>query len=178
MKGKKHKPLNNNEVMSLLQYRETFGRAVRQRSVRSDSTKSSAGTLPIYMYTKVSQAEIPAVHLGLPIHNHRLQNGTTANPIGNATNALDDTPKANTHGVDAQVADVADVRKLDALQLAEDVRAPEVDVLAHQIRADHYAEDSSDDHVDSIIILDKNLKHIAVKTYDSWNTYMYNLRGR
>ena len=163
MKGKKHKPPNKNEVMSLLQCRATFGRAVRQRFVRSDSTQSSAGTLPIYMYTKVSQAEIPEVNLSLPIHNHRLQNGATANPIGNVTNAIDDIPETNTHGVDAQVADVADVRKLDALQLAEDVHASEVDVLAHLIRADPSAEDSSDDHVNCIIILDKNLKHIAVK---------------
>ena len=138
----------------------------------SDPTAQNPQQAP-YRYTCIQKYHKPKYlrNLSLPIHNHRLQNGATANPIGNVTNAIDDIPEANTHGVDAQVADVPDVRKLDALQLAEDVLAPEVDVLAHQIRADPSAEDASDDHVDSIIILDKNLKHILLE-HHTCTTYV------
>ena len=41
-------------VRKFLEYRENFGKGVRQRSVRSDTTKENAGSLPQYLYTKVA----------------------------------------------------------------------------------------------------------------------------
>ena len=43
--------LNENEVKALLRYREMYGKGVRQRSVRADTTKYNAGTLPLNLYT-------------------------------------------------------------------------------------------------------------------------------
>ena len=40
-------------VRKLLEYRESFGKGVRQRSARSDTTKENAGSLPQYLYIKV-----------------------------------------------------------------------------------------------------------------------------
>ena len=40
------------KVRVLLEYRQSFGKATRQRNVRGDYTKDKAGTLPLYMYSE------------------------------------------------------------------------------------------------------------------------------
>ena len=42
--------LSRDDVKLLLEYRERFGKGVRQRSVRADTTKYNAGTLPLHLY--------------------------------------------------------------------------------------------------------------------------------
>ena len=42
--------MSDNQMKALLTFRERFGKGVRQRSVRSDTTKHNAGTLPINLY--------------------------------------------------------------------------------------------------------------------------------
>ena len=44
--------LNNEDIKRLNDWRNEFGRRVRQQSVRNSFTKDKAGTLPFYIYTK------------------------------------------------------------------------------------------------------------------------------
>ena len=48
------KPVNLSveDTASLLEYRSRFGRCVRQRTVRGDTTKERPGNLPQYMYKR------------------------------------------------------------------------------------------------------------------------------
>ena len=43
--------LNNEDIKRLNDWRNEFGRRVRQQSVRNSFTKDKAGTLPFYIYT-------------------------------------------------------------------------------------------------------------------------------
>ncbi len=47
---RKKGPNDRAEVVQLLEYRASFGRGVRQWSVRGNSTKNSSKTMPTYMY--------------------------------------------------------------------------------------------------------------------------------
>ncbi|CAC5420038.1 unnamed protein product [Mytilus coruscus] len=49
-KGERVHALPKEDVRLLLEFREKFGKGVRQRSVRSDNTKFNAGTLPLVLY--------------------------------------------------------------------------------------------------------------------------------
>ena len=51
-KFKHDKPPNitREDIKTMYEYREKFGKGLRQRSIRSDTTKYNAGTLPLNMY--------------------------------------------------------------------------------------------------------------------------------
>lgn len=50
--------LNKEDITLLNDWRNEFGRGVRQQSVRNSFTKDKAGTLPFYMYTSDKDAEV------------------------------------------------------------------------------------------------------------------------
>ena len=57
-KLKKESPvtMSKQNLAKLLAYRSNFGRDMRQRAVRADTTKDTPGTLPMYMYIQKNKS--------------------------------------------------------------------------------------------------------------------------
>ena len=72
-------------VKLLLQFREKYGKGVRQRSVRSDTTKYRPGTLPLNLYNNNPLPSCSNIDFSHP-NEHDL-----------ATASNDTAPQNNTH---------------------------------------------------------------------------------
>ena len=45
-------------LVLLLQYRNNFGKSLRQRNISADNTKDSAGTMPAYVYANINRNKV------------------------------------------------------------------------------------------------------------------------
>lgn len=109
--------LNKEDVKLLNDWRNEFGRGVRQQSVRNSITKDKAGTLPFYMYTSVNldteaeetshaKAEATVQELFKPVSSTRSTRET-------------DTPTQTTHH-QLSAAGNSDISDYDAVPEPED----------------------------------------------------------
>ena len=65
-KYNKVKPAKSSKesLVLLLQYRNNFGKSLRQRNIRADDTKDSAGTMPAYVYANRNIVQLNPIDLG------------------------------------------------------------------------------------------------------------------
>lgn len=138
--------LNKEDVKLLNDWRNEFGRGVRQQSVRNSFTKDKAGTLPFYMYTSVN------LHTEVDETSHDLAEATVEELFKSVSSTRStretDTPTQTTHN-QLSAAGNTDISVLDAVpeptepedgnESGHDVRLPHTGIYAIRGRSNIFS---------------------------------------
>ena len=130
------KKLKENELKVMLQSRERYGRGVRQRSVRADTTKYNAGTLPLNLY---SVADDDTSHAPISFENQ-----STNDIISTENHDVEESSKKqseNVHVIEHEVGDVFTISFEDNIFMAVVKLKPES--TSEFYEADLYEETDS-----------------------------------
>jgi len=128
--------LNKEDVKLLNDWRNEFGRGVRQQSVRNSFTKDKAGTLPFYMYTSVN------LDTEADETSHYLAEATVQELFKSVSSTRStretDTPTQTTHN-QLSAAGNSDISDLGAVPEPEDVRLPHTGIYAIRGRSNVFS---------------------------------------
>ena len=138
--------LNKEDVKLLNDWRNEFGRGVRQQSVRNSFTKDKAGTLPFYMYISVN------LHTEVDETGHDLAEATVEELFKSVSSTRStretDTPTQTTHNQLSAAGNI-DISVLDAVpeptepkdgnESGHDVRLPHTGIYAIRGRSNIFS---------------------------------------